>query len=209
MRHLTKMRRSTLKLSRWQIKDVQLCRNSCSLSLDPNTAFENLLLSEENTKVTWTKKAQEYPYRTERFTKYDQVLCAEGLSGVCYWEVEWKGPRVEVAVWQSKDSCFGHNTLSWKIICSPSGCTFWHNSLHKGLIPPAQSRRVGVHLEYNEGKLSFYSVSRFGELTLLHRVQTTFRHPRPQFNDRLFRRINGSAAAYLGHSGEERCGAVH
>uniref|UniRef100_A0A3P9Q9P2 B30.2/SPRY domain-containing protein n=1 Tax=Poecilia reticulata TaxID=8081 RepID=A0A3P9Q9P2_POERE len=144
-----------------------------------------------------------------RFTKYDQVLCAEGLSGVCYWEVEWKGPRVEVAVWQSKDSCFGHNTLSWKIICSPSGCTFWHNSLHKGLIPPAQSRRVGVHLEYNEGKLSFYSVSRFGELTLLHRVQTTFRHPRPQFNDRLFRRINGSAAAYLGHSGEERCGAVH
>uniref|UniRef100_A0A3P9Q9Q9 B30.2/SPRY domain-containing protein n=1 Tax=Poecilia reticulata TaxID=8081 RepID=A0A3P9Q9Q9_POERE len=146
--------------------------------LDPNTAFENLLLSEENTKVTWTKKAQEYPYRTERFTKYDQVLCAEGLSGVCYWEVEWKGPRVEVAVcYKGKDSCFGHNTLSWKIICSPSGCTFWHNSLHKGLIPPAQSRRVGVHLEYNEGKLSFYSVSRFGELTLLHRVQTTFSEP--------------------------------
>uniref|UniRef100_A0A3Q0STY8 SPRY-associated domain-containing protein n=1 Tax=Amphilophus citrinellus TaxID=61819 RepID=A0A3Q0STY8_AMPCI len=71
---------------------------SCCLTLDPNTAFENLLLSEGNTKVTWIKKPQRYPYHPERFTKYDQVLCTEGLSGICYWEVEWRGPRVEVAV---------------------------------------------------------------------------------------------------------------
>ncbi|XP_008409825.1 tripartite motif-containing protein 16-like [Poecilia reticulata] len=158
----------------------ELCMYSCSLSLDPNTAFENLLLSEENTKVTWTKKAQEYPYRTERFTKYDQVLCAEGLSGVCYWEVEWKGPRVEVAVCYKgpnmKESCFGYNDQSWSVSLANSGSTFWHNEM-KIKIPNPCSPRMGLYLNHKAGTLSFYSVSCSEQLVLLHKVQTTFSQP--------------------------------
>ncbi|KAM4554236.1 E3 ubiquitin/ISG15 ligase TRIM25-like [Fundulus diaphanus] len=161
-------------------KRQELCMYSCSLSLDPNTAFGNLLLSEENTKVTWTKKMQKYPYHPERFTKYDQVLCSEGLSGVCYWEVEWKGPRAEVAVCYKgpnmEESCFGYNDQSWSVSFSNSGCTFWHNEI-KTKIPNPCSSTVGVYLNHEAGSLSFYSVSSCGQLMLLHKVQTTFSQP--------------------------------
>ena len=34
---------------------------------------------------------QSYPRRPERFKFWFQVLCREGLTGRCYWEVEWRG----------------------------------------------------------------------------------------------------------------------
>lgn len=150
------------------------------LTLDPNTAFENLLLSEGNSKVTWIKKAQTQSYHPERFTKYDQVLCTEGLSGVCYWEVEWKGPRVEVAVCykvkELDESGFGYSDQSWCISLSNSLCTFWHNGI-KTKISVSCSPTVAVYLNHKAGCLSFYSVSDFGQMKLLHRVKTTFSQP--------------------------------
>ncbi|XP_034735094.1 tripartite motif-containing protein 16-like [Etheostoma cragini] len=152
----------------------------CRLSLDPNTAFENLLLSEGNSRVTWIKKAQKYPYHPERFTKYDQVLCTEGLSGVGYWEVEWRGPRVEVAVCYKgaglDESGFGYTDQSWCISLSNFGCTFWHNGI-KTKVSPHCSSTVGVYLNHKAGRLSFYSVSDSGQMMLLHRVHTTFSQP--------------------------------
>ncbi|XP_047452562.1 E3 ubiquitin/ISG15 ligase TRIM25-like [Mugil cephalus] len=154
---------------------------SCHLSLDPNTAFENLLLTEENRKVTWIKKAQKYPFHPERFTKYDQVLCTEGLSGVCYWEVEWKGPRVEVAVCYKgadlEESGFGFSDHSWCISLSNFGCTFWHNEIKTKIPVPCSSSTVGVYLNHKMGTLSFYSLSDSDQVMLLHRVQTTFSQP--------------------------------
>ncbi|XP_008285328.1 tripartite motif-containing protein 16-like [Stegastes partitus] len=151
------------------------------LRLDPNTAFENLLLSEGNSKVTWIKKAQKQPCHPERFTKYDQVLCTEGLSGVSYWEVEWKGSRVEVAVcYKGKEldeSGFGFSNQSWCISLSNSLCTFWHNGVSTK-ISVLSSPTVGVYLNHKAGSLSFYSVvPDSGQMKLLHRVKTTFSQP--------------------------------
>uniref|UniRef100_UPI0037E6FB56 E3 ubiquitin/ISG15 ligase TRIM25-like n=1 Tax=Semicossyphus pulcher TaxID=241346 RepID=UPI0037E6FB56 len=158
----------------------EFCLYSCHLSLDPNTAFENLLLSEGNSKVTWIKKAQKYRYHSERFTNYDQVLCSEGLSGVCYFEVEWRGPRVEVAVCykgaELDESGFGYSDQSWCISLSISGCTFWHCAVKTKISAPCSST-VGVYLNHRAGGLSFYSVPDSGEMSLLHRVQTTFSQP--------------------------------
>ncbi|KAM9376095.1 uncharacterized protein KZ484_008650 [Pholidichthys leucotaenia] len=152
----------------------------CSLRLDPNTAFENLLLSEGNSKVSWIKKAQAYTYHPERFTKYDQVLCTEGLSGVCYWEVEWRGPRVEVAMCykglELEESGFGYTNQSWCISLSNALCVFWHNGVRTKLSIPCSST-LGVYLNHKGGSLSFYSISDSGQMVLLHRVQTTFLHP--------------------------------
>ncbi|XP_041852185.1 tripartite motif-containing protein 16-like [Melanotaenia boesemani] len=153
---------------------------ACSLSLDPNTAFENLWISEGNNKVTWIKRAQKYPYHPERFLKYDQVLCCEGLSGHGYWEVEWKGPRAEVAVCYKgaklEESCFGYNDQSWSISLSNSGCHFWHNGI-KTRVPTPCSSTVGVYLDHKAGILSFYSVSESGQMMLLHRVRSEFSQP--------------------------------
>ncbi|XP_023271188.1 tripartite motif-containing protein 47-like [Seriola lalandi dorsalis] len=155
------------------------------VEVDPDTVAAFLSLSKCNREISWSDRDQAHPDHHERFTYYHQALCKKGLQGNHYWEVEWDGGIVEVAVsykgikrkGSGQDCCFGHNHLSWKLTCSPSGCTFWHDNLHKGQIPPARSRRVGVHLDYEAGMLDFFSVHNSDRLMLLHRSQTTFTEP--------------------------------
>ncbi|KAJ8358316.1 hypothetical protein AAFF_G00014680, partial [Aldrovandia affinis] len=64
---------------------------SCELTLDPNTVYRYLRLSEGNREVTRVRKIQSYLDHPERFDCQPQVLCREGLSGRCYWEAEWNG----------------------------------------------------------------------------------------------------------------------
>uniref|UniRef100_A0A8C9RP32 SPRY-associated domain-containing protein n=1 Tax=Scleropages formosus TaxID=113540 RepID=A0A8C9RP32_SCLFO len=73
----------------------------CQLSLDPNTAQRELSLSEGNREVRRRGKPQPYPDHPHRFD-WPQVLCREGLTGRCYWEVEWSGTSgVYIAVFHS------------------------------------------------------------------------------------------------------------
>ncbi|KAM6962832.1 LOW QUALITY PROTEIN: tripartite motif-containing protein 16-like [Aplochiton taeniatus] len=152
---------------------------SCQLTLDPNTAEKHLSLSEGNRKVT-CGPAQSYPDHPERFTYWFQVLFREGLSGRCYWEVEWSG-GVNIAVsykdisrGSGGDSLFGFNNNSWRLHCSSGGYELSHNDVVTTVSGP-QSSRVGVYLDHWAGSLSFYSVS--DTMTLLHRVHTTFTQP--------------------------------
>ncbi|XP_063067932.1 tripartite motif-containing protein 16-like [Engraulis encrasicolus] len=62
---------------------------SCQLTLDPNTVNPWLSLSEDNRTATCEKEEQQYPDHPDRFNVDQQVLCEEGLSGRCYWEVEF------------------------------------------------------------------------------------------------------------------------
>lgn len=155
------------------------------VEVDPNTVAACLCLSDRNREISWGVRDQAHPDHPDRFTYNHQALCRKGLKGSHYWEVEWDGGMVDLAVsykgikrkGSGKDCCFGHNDLSWKLTCSSSGCAFWHNNLHKGQIPPALTRRVGVHLDYKAGTLAFYSVSDPHSLILLHQIQTTFTEP--------------------------------
>eukprot|EP00063_Salmo_salar_P050822 XP_014025657.1 PREDICTED: tripartite motif-containing protein 16-like [Salmo salar] len=160
----------------------QLLQYSCQLTLDPNTAGTRLSLSEGNRKVTTTRQVQPYPDHPDRFTNHYQVLCREGLSGCCYWEVEWSGDVVVTAVSYKDisrtetDGVFGYNNKSWSLQyqCFSGGYCFRHNNFKTKVSGP-QSSRVGVYLDHKAGTLSFYSVS--DTMTLLHRVQTTFTQP--------------------------------
>uniref|UniRef100_A0A8C7HC68 B30.2/SPRY domain-containing protein n=1 Tax=Oncorhynchus kisutch TaxID=8019 RepID=A0A8C7HC68_ONCKI len=154
--------------------------DSCQLTLDPNTAHTHLSLSEGNRKVTRTGQVQPYPDHPDRFTYWYQVLCREGLSGRCYWEVERTGVVVVTAVSYKDisrtgtDGGFGYNNKSWSLQCYSGGYWFRHNNVETKVSGP-QSSRVGVYLDHKAGTLSFYSVS--DTMTLLHRVQTTFTQP--------------------------------
>ncbi|XP_035271037.1 tripartite motif-containing protein 16-like isoform X2 [Anguilla anguilla] len=155
---------------------------SCHLTLDPNTVNQCLRLSEGNRKVTRVEKIQSYPGHPERFEHWAQVLCGEGLSGRCYWEAEWSGNGVYIAVSYKEisrkgrgyDCGLGCNEKSWSLRRAPAGYTFQHNAVSTE-IPVPRSSRVGVYLDHRAGTLSFYSVS--DTMTLLHRVQTTFTQP--------------------------------
>ncbi|XP_061112613.1 tripartite motif-containing protein 16-like isoform X1 [Conger conger] len=155
----------------------------CQLTLDPNTAQRILCLSEGNREVTCVRENQSYPDHPERFERYAQVLCREGVSGRYYWEAEWSGQYgVYIAVSYKEisrkgggnDCVMGRNNKSWSLICSPSSYSFSHNNVHTK-IPVPSSSRIGVYLDHRAGTLSFYSVS--DTMTLLHRVQTTFTQP--------------------------------
>uniref|UniRef100_A0A674AEU3 B30.2/SPRY domain-containing protein n=1 Tax=Salmo trutta TaxID=8032 RepID=A0A674AEU3_SALTR len=158
----------------------------CDLTLDPNTVDRLLSLSEENRKVTCRTEEQPYPDHPERFEGCGQVLCREGLTGRCYWEVEWSGGGWYRTVSYKdisrteRDNRFGFNNRSWSLQCYSDGYCFRHNNVVTEVSGP-QSSRVGVYLDHKAGTLSFYSVS--DTMTLLHRVQTTFTQPLyPGFN---------------------------
>ncbi|XP_045572148.1 tripartite motif-containing protein 16-like [Salmo salar] len=171
----------------------QLLQYSCQLTLDPNTANTLLSLSEGNRKVTYTGQVQPYPDHPDRFTNYCQVLCREGLSGRCYWEVEWRGGVITAVSYKDisrtgSDGGFGYNNKSWSLQYYRGGYYFRHNNVVTKVSGP-QSSRVGVYLDHKAGTLSFYSVS--DTMTLLHRVQTTFTQPLyPGFS---FYSYNGTA----------------
>ncbi|XP_053185477.1 tripartite motif-containing protein 16-like [Scomber japonicus] len=154
---------------------------SREITLDPNTAYMKLLLSEENRKAELTTQ-QSYSSHPDRFTVCEQVLSRDSLTRRCYWEVEWRGGGVRVAVaykninraGRSNECGFGRNDKSWALRCANNSYVFWFNNISTP-VSGAQSSRVGVYLDHRAGILSFYSVSE--TMTLLHRVQTTFTQP--------------------------------
>ncbi|KAK9528485.1 hypothetical protein VZT92_012639 [Zoarces viviparus] len=161
---------------------AEFLRYSSEITLDPNTANTRLLLSEGKRKATVMRKHQPYSSHPDRFTRWSQVLSRESLTGRCYWEVEWRGEVVYVAVayknvsrtGNSNECGFGWNDKSWALRCDKNSFIFRYNKILT-LISGPQSSRVGVYLDHKAGILSFYSVSE--TMTLLHRVQTTFTQP--------------------------------
>ncbi|XP_060923169.1 tripartite motif-containing protein 16-like [Limanda limanda] len=160
-------------------------RYSQEITLDPNTANRQLLLSEGNRKVTVMREEQSYSDHPDRFTVWPQVLSRESLTGRCYWEVEVEVEvigRVDVAVTYKNISIagdswecgFGSNDKSWSLYCYVNSYNLYYNNINTPVSGP-RSSRVGVYLDHSAGVLSFYSVS--DTMTLLHRVQTTFTQP--------------------------------
>ncbi|XP_055776564.1 NLR family CARD domain-containing protein 3-like [Salvelinus fontinalis] len=158
----------------------------CDLTLDPNTVDRLLSLSEENRKVTWRREEQPYPDHPERFEVCRQVLCREGLTGRCYWEVEWSGimgsdlgvtyKGISRRGW-GDDCCLGWNDKSWSLTCSDNSYTAWHNKKPTYIdVPSSSSHRVGVYLDWPAGTLSFYRASS-DSLTHLITFTSTFTEP--------------------------------
>ncbi|GAA6088226.1 tripartite motif-containing protein 16-like isoform X1, partial [Tachysurus ichikawai] len=99
----------------------------CYLTLDPNTAHPELILSGKNRVVTWGKTQQRYSDHPERFEYWSQVLCKESVCGRCYWDVEWSsGVSISVSYKEisRKVSQFGFSSQSWSLQCSSSSVFF-------------------------------------------------------------------------------------
>ncbi|XP_064841886.1 NLR family CARD domain-containing protein 3-like [Oncorhynchus masou masou] len=157
----------------------------CDLTLDQNTVDRHLSLSEENRKVTWRTEKQPYPGHPERFEDCGQVLCREGLTGCCYWEVEWSGSGAVIGVTYKginsrggvKNCCLGYNDKSWSLFCSDNSYIAWHNNNPTTIdVPSSSSHRVGVYLDWPAGTLSFYRASS-DTLTHLYTFTSKFTEP--------------------------------
>lgn len=165
-------------------KNVFLFPDACELTLDPNTAHKNLLLSERNTKVTWVQEQQQYPHHPERFDQCQQVMCQQGLNGRYYFELEVLEPfnigltyRTIGRKGDGNDCKLGHNNKSWSLICSDDGCYVLHGDDKVSVASHcSRSTRVGAYLDWPAGTLSFYRV--FSDSWIrLHTFKTTFSEP--------------------------------
>ncbi|XP_077944907.1 protein NLRC3-like isoform X5 [Gasterosteus aculeatus] len=163
-------------------------RYSCELTIDTNTVNKQLKLSDNNRKVTRVKEDQSYPDHPDRFDIWDQLLCRTGLTGRCYWEVEWSG-EVYVSVSYRgikrkgiSDCLFGDNDQSWSLRCSDYGYSVCHNKKETHITSSSSSSsssssgRVAVYVDCPAGSLSFYRVSS-DTLIHLHTFSTTFTEP--------------------------------
>ncbi|XP_040911031.1 NACHT, LRR and PYD domains-containing protein 12-like [Toxotes jaculatrix] len=160
--------------------------------IDTNTVNRNLKLSDNKRKVTRVKEDQSYPDHPDRFDQWPQLLCSNGLTGRCYWEVEWRG-GVYISVSYrgirrkgDRENCvFGWNGQSWSLSCSDGGYSVWHNNRKTPVSSSSSSsssssfsasHRLAVYVDCPAGSLSFYRVSS-DSLIHLYTFNTTFTKP--------------------------------
>uniref|UniRef100_A0A673A6F3 B30.2/SPRY domain-containing protein n=1 Tax=Sphaeramia orbicularis TaxID=375764 RepID=A0A673A6F3_9TELE len=169
----------------WRLDTVRYGLNFCELTLDPNTVNKRLKLSENNKKVERVEEVQSYPDHQDRFEDWVQVMCSTGLTGHCYWEVQWSG-NVHISVTYrgirrkgvSDDCGLGRNDQSWSLECYRGGYSVWHK--YKCTDHPqsssSSSGTVSVYVDCLAGSVSFYRVSS-DKLIHLHTFKTTFTEP--------------------------------
>uniref|UniRef100_A0A8C9TBD0 Butyrophilin subfamily 1 member A1-like n=1 Tax=Scleropages formosus TaxID=113540 RepID=A0A8C9TBD0_SCLFO len=137
--------------------------NYFDVTLDPDTAHPELVLSEDRKRVRRGVIWQRLPDNPERFKWWPCVLGKEGFSsGRRYWEVEvgdktdWTLGVVRESI--NRKGCFPLN---------PSGglwaLSLWNGNEYLAFTDPPVSlhlsvkpQKVGVYVDYEEGQVSFY-----------------------------------------------------
>ncbi|KAL3999814.1 Rho GTPase-activating protein 17 [Sarotherodon galilaeus] len=163
-----------------------LRKYSCQLTFDTNTVNTKLKLSDNNRKVARVEEDRSYPDHPDRFDFHPQLLCRDGLTGRCYWEVEWKGDVYVSVSYRRirrkenvKHCLFGWNDQSWSLYCTDDGPhSVRHNNRQTSISSSSSSsysvsNRIAVYVDCPSGTLSFYRVSS-ETLIHLHTFNTTF-----------------------------------
>ena len=134
---------------------MQMCMpppspDACKVTMDPHTAHQNLVVSDDHRTTTWKRQAQSLTDadRAERFDSRRQVLCEQGLTGGrSYWEAE---------ITREVDLGVAYRSLKRK---GEDGTSIGEsNSWAMYRSDTTASERVGMYLDWAKGTLSFYSV---------------------------------------------------
>ncbi|XP_065328051.1 uncharacterized protein LOC134642794 [Pelmatolapia mariae] len=164
-----------------------LKKYSCELTIDPNSVHSRIKLSDNNKVAVYVMEAQSYPDHPDRFDQYPQLLCGNGLTGRCYWEVEWRG-RIHISMsyrrirrkGDSNNCVFGGNEQSWSLFYYDGGYSVCHKNKEISITTISSSssvpNRVAVYVDCPAGTLSFNKVSS-DTLIHLHTFNTTFTEP--------------------------------
>ncbi|KAL2080818.1 hypothetical protein ACEWY4_022671 [Coilia grayii] len=131
------------------------------VTLDPNTAKSNLILSEDLTSVRRGDEILQLPDNPERFDEYASVLGSEGFNtGTHCWDVEvgentcWTVGVMTESL-QRKGDYFSVSGL-WFVWCKDDEYTAGFTPQPPAVLTVKQKlQRIRVQLDWDRGKLSF------------------------------------------------------
>ncbi|CAN0120122.1 unnamed protein product [Lampetra fluviatilis] len=157
----------------------------CSPTLDTKSAHDDLLqISSDLRTVTRSDVPQGRPHHPHRFECWPQALCSESFSsGRHYWEVDvgragWYRVGVAYGTIPRRgrgDECgLGGSDVSWCLQKRGARFSVRHGGVATSLSVPEPPQRVGVHLDWDAGLLSFYSAD---SMAPLHSFHQTFPQP--------------------------------
>uniref|UniRef100_A0A8C5Q0S7 Uncharacterized protein n=1 Tax=Leptobrachium leishanense TaxID=445787 RepID=A0A8C5Q0S7_9ANUR len=174
-----------IRVKRWphvpEASDMLLDVDTASdMLLDVNTTGNDVSVSEDLKTVSWTTINETRPETPERFQDYEQVLCSRSFSsGRHYWEVEgsesgrWMVgmayPSIERRGWPSG---IGDNNKSWGLRKINNHYSVKHDSRSIRLPQSPSCSRLGIFLDYEAGRLSFYELC--DPIRHLHTFTVTF-----------------------------------
>ncbi|XP_074862408.1 E3 ubiquitin-protein ligase TRIM69 [Carettochelys insculpta] len=141
------------------------------VTLDPKTAHPNLVLSEDLRCVRHEDTKQMLPDTPERFDSSVAVLGSKGFtSGKQYWEVEVENkPKWTLGVVKESINRKGNNTLSpmngyWLIGLRNRNKLKALDTPVRGLTLSTSLSKIGVHLDYEAGQVSFYDANKMSHI---------------------------------------------
>ncbi|XP_060784620.1 E3 ubiquitin-protein ligase TRIM39-like [Neoarius graeffei] len=131
------------------------------VTLDPNTAHPELIVSDDLKSVRCSDEKQKLPDNPERFDEYWCILGSEGFnSGTHGWDVEvgdctWWSVGVMTESAQRKGEIFFRNRI-WRV-------EYYYGKYHAASTPHTATQlsvaqklqRIRVKLDWDRGKLSF------------------------------------------------------
>ncbi|XP_075175610.1 E3 ubiquitin/ISG15 ligase TRIM25-like [Anomaloglossus baeobatrachus] len=151
--------------------------------LDIDTASNTIIISQDLRSASYTSTWQYRPDGPKRFTSCQVLSSRSFSSGRHYWEVDvtqasrWMvgvaGESLERKV-IGNISDIGYNEKSWAIFFVINLFAS-HNNIHNLLESGSPVRVVGVYLDYEAGRLSFYQVC--DPIRHLHTFTASFSEP--------------------------------
>ncbi|XP_018429316.1 PREDICTED: E3 ubiquitin/ISG15 ligase TRIM25-like [Nanorana parkeri] len=152
--------------------------------LDINTAHDNLIIAKKRKRATHIDNGVNRPDGPKRF-KSCQVLSIDSFtSGTHYWEVdvseaeEWligvATQSMERKI-KGNESFIGYNDKSWSLSQRASILQVRHKNIVTNIDSKSLLKTVGIHLDYEAGRLSFYQLC--DPIRHLHTFTATFTEP--------------------------------
>ncbi|XP_031673279.1 E3 ubiquitin-protein ligase TRIM21-like [Oncorhynchus kisutch] len=144
---------------------------SVDVTLDPDTAHPNLIVSENRKQVSYGDKGQILPDLPKRFDMHLSVLGKEGFSsGRFYFEVQVRG-KIEWQVGVARESIIrkGPKVKSpdaglWALYMKGENKYEIKDTPPIPLFLSQKPQKVGVFVDYKEGQISFYDVENMSHI---------------------------------------------